>query len=123
MIFDRPLQAHPRAPFQEELAEQLAGRIREFKGSRAEDAWLFAAWERNNDEEKGWSFRYFTIDDEPPGHPLPVAIREADRAHRAAPCPESMARWTQPCMGISTRLSTREPCTNTGSGASTRRPR
>ena len=30
-----------------------------FNGSRAEDAWLLAAWERN---ANGWSFRYFTIE-------------------------------------------------------------
>ena len=44
------------------IAERLAGRVREFNGSRAEDAWLLASWEWNDDEEKGWSFRYFTIE-------------------------------------------------------------
>ena len=41
------------------MPEQLAGRVREFNGSRAEDAYLLAAWERN---ANGWSFRYFTIE-------------------------------------------------------------
>ena len=41
-----------------EIAERLARKVREFKGSRAEDAWLLAAWEGSNDD---WSFRYFTI--------------------------------------------------------------
>ena len=43
----------------QKIAERLAGRVREFKGSRAEDAWLLAAWEGSNDD---WSFRYFTIE-------------------------------------------------------------
>ena len=43
----------------EEIAERLAGRVREFKGSRAEDDWLLAAWEGSNDD---WSFRYFTVE-------------------------------------------------------------
>ena len=42
-----------------EIAEQLAERVREFNGSRAEDAWLLAAWEGSNDD---WSFRYCTIE-------------------------------------------------------------
>ena len=41
------------------IAERLARKVRGFKGSRAEDVWLLAAWERSADEEKGWSFRYF----------------------------------------------------------------
>ena len=48
-------------PRSEEVAERLAGMVREFNGSRAEDDWLLAAWERSTDKEKGWSFRYFTI--------------------------------------------------------------
>ena len=36
-------------------AERLARMVREFNGSRAEDAWLLAAWEGSNDD---WSFRY-----------------------------------------------------------------
>ena len=43
----------------EEIAERLARKVREFKGSRAKDAWLLAAWEGSND---GWWFRYFTIE-------------------------------------------------------------
>ena len=45
-----------------EIAERLAKKVGEFKNSRAEDAWLLAAWERSADEERGWSFRYFTIE-------------------------------------------------------------
>ena len=44
------------------IAEQLAGRVREFNGSHPEDAWLLAGWEKSNDEEKGGPFRYFTIE-------------------------------------------------------------
>ena len=43
----------------EKIAGQLARRVREFKGFRAEDAWLLAAWETSNDD---WWFRYFTIE-------------------------------------------------------------
>ena len=41
------------------IADQLAGKVMAFKGSRAEDAWLLAAWEPNGDS---WQFRYFTIE-------------------------------------------------------------
>ena len=34
-------------------------KVREFKGSRAEDAWLLVAWEGSTDD---WWFRYFTIE-------------------------------------------------------------
>ena len=54
MVFDGNYK-----PGSKEIAERLAGRVREFKGSRPEDAWLLAAWERN---ANGWSFRYFTIE-------------------------------------------------------------
>ena len=54
MIFDGNYK-----PGSKGIAEQLAGRVREFNGSRAEDAYLLAAWERN---ANGWSFRYFTIE-------------------------------------------------------------
>ena len=54
MIFTGSNQANS-----EEIAERLADRVREFKGSRAEDAWLLAAWEGSSDD---WSFRYFTIE-------------------------------------------------------------
>ena len=53
MIFTGSSQANS-----EEIAERLAERVWEFKGSRAEDAWLLAAWEGILDD---WSFRYFTI--------------------------------------------------------------
>ena len=42
-----------------EIAERLAERVREFNGSRAEDAWLLAAWEGTREN---WWFRYFTIE-------------------------------------------------------------
>ena len=54
MIFDGNYK-----PGSKEIAAQLAGRVREFNGSRAEDTYLLAAWERN---ANGWSFRYFTIE-------------------------------------------------------------
>ena len=41
------------------IAKRLARKVREFKGSRAEDAWLLAAWEGSTDD---WRFRYFTIE-------------------------------------------------------------
>ena len=42
----------------EETADWLAKKVGKFNGSRDdEDAWLLAAWERNDNEEKGWSFR------------------------------------------------------------------
>ena len=47
------------------IAKRLAKRIREFNGSRAEDAWLLVAWEWNRTAEKGekdWLFRYFTVE-------------------------------------------------------------
>lgn len=40
------------------IAERLAGKVKAFKGSRAEGAWLLAVTEKNND----WRFRYFTIE-------------------------------------------------------------
>ena len=57
MIFDGTYE-----PGSKEIAKRLAERVREFNASRAEDAWLLAAWERSDDEEKGWSFKYFTIE-------------------------------------------------------------
>lgn len=41
-----------------EIVDRLAVKVKEFNGSRAEDAWLLAAWEQNGD---AWRFRYFTI--------------------------------------------------------------
>ena len=55
MIFDGN-----HKPGSEKIAAQLAERIRAFKGSRAEDAWLLAAFEGLDDGE--WRFRYFTVD-------------------------------------------------------------
>ena len=43
----------------EKIAERLARKVSEFKGSRAEDAWLLAAWEKSDDD---WWLRYFTIE-------------------------------------------------------------
>ena len=40
------------------IADQLAGKVKAFNGSHAEDTWLLAVWEPNGD---GWRFRYFTI--------------------------------------------------------------
>ena len=48
-------------PGSKEIAEQLAKRIRAFKGSRAEDAWLLASWGKCDNSDKGWRFSYFTI--------------------------------------------------------------
>ena len=54
MIFDGN-----QNPGSKKIAEQLAGRVREFNGSRAEDVWLLAAWEGTN---AAWPFQYFTIE-------------------------------------------------------------
>ena len=45
-----------------EVAKRLAARVREFNGSRAEDAWLLAAWEISDKHHNGWLLRYFTIE-------------------------------------------------------------
>ena len=70
MIFEGLSERIPE-PRSKRVAEQLAGRIREFKGSCVEDAWLLAAWELSSNEEKGWSFRYFTIDENHQAIPFP----------------------------------------------------
>ena len=47
-----------------EFAEQLAERVKAFKGdSLAKDAWLLVSWERTDSENPNdwWQFRYFTI--------------------------------------------------------------
>ena len=65
MIFDaRAVQLvyedeHGDQNHSEEIARGLARMVREFNSSRAEDAWLLAAWEGSND---AWSFKYFTIE-------------------------------------------------------------
>ena len=41
-----------------QMAEQVAG----FSGSRDVGEWLFAAWIWDDDDERGWSFRWFTIE-------------------------------------------------------------
>ena len=66
MIFDGNYQ-----PGSKEIAERLAGGGREFNGSRAEDAWLLAAWEKIDSATPNdwWRFRYFTIE-------MNAAIRE-----------------------------------------------
>ena len=58
MIFEGISNRIPN-PRSEEVAKRLAGMVREFNGSRAEDAWLLAAWERDDDEEKGWFVQVF----------------------------------------------------------------
>ena len=57
MIFDGNYE--PRSP---KIADHLACQVRRFTRSRDEDAWLLAAWERTGENQRGWSFRYFTID-------------------------------------------------------------
>ena len=57
MIFDGNYK--PKSP---EIAKHLACQIRRFNRSGDEDAWLVAAWERTDNYERGWAFRYFTID-------------------------------------------------------------
>ena len=44
------------------IADHLACQVRRFNRSRNEDAWLLAAWERTGQNERGWSFRYFTVE-------------------------------------------------------------
>ena len=57
MIFDGNYE-----PGAAKIANHLAYQVRRFDRSRDEDAWLLAAWERTSENERGWSFRYFTID-------------------------------------------------------------
>ena len=42
--------------YSDKIANLLAVKIKKFKGSRAEDAWLLAVVEQSDDD---WSFRYF----------------------------------------------------------------
>lgn len=57
MIFDG--SQYPRGS--QAIAERLAQQAERFKHGNASDGWLLAAWERNRENEDGWSFRYFTI--------------------------------------------------------------
>ena len=43
-------------PDSQKIADWLAGKVRKFNGSRADDAWLLAVVEQSDD---GWSFRCF----------------------------------------------------------------
>ena len=62
MIFDGNYELCE--PCSEEIAKRLAEKVREFKGSHAEDVWLLAAWEKSNlaTSDDWWRFRYFTIE-------------------------------------------------------------
>ena len=60
MIFNGDFECDGCKPGSRRIAERLAKWVREFNGSRAEDAWLLAAWEKKG--EDGWSFSYFTIE-------------------------------------------------------------
>ena len=57
MVFDGNYK-----PGSSEIADHLACQVRRFNRSCDEDSWLLAAWERTDKNERGWSFRYFTID-------------------------------------------------------------
>ena len=64
MIFDGDYFNHAgRCPM--EFAQQLFGRVRKFKGSLDQDAWLLASWERiaSTNSNNWWRFRYFTIEE------------------------------------------------------------
>ena len=54
MIFDGNYK-----PGSKEIAERLCRKGQGVQSSRAEDAWLLAAWEKSDDD---WWFRYFTIE-------------------------------------------------------------
>ena len=57
MIFDGNYK-----PGSEGIAKRLAEKVGKFKGSRDQDAWLLAAWEKSENSDKGWEFKYFTIE-------------------------------------------------------------
>ena len=57
MIFDGNYE-----PGSVKIVERLARQAGTFRRSREEDVWLLAAWERTGKNEKGWSFRWFTVD-------------------------------------------------------------
>ena len=44
------------------VANHLARQVTEFRSSRDDDMWLLAAWVGDTGNERGWSFRWFTID-------------------------------------------------------------
>ena len=44
------------------IADHLARQAGRFNRSRDEDAWLLAAWERSEERDVGWRFRYFSIE-------------------------------------------------------------
>ena len=46
----------------EKRAAWLAEKVGKYKVSCDEDAWLLAVWERNDNEKRGWWFRFFTIE-------------------------------------------------------------
>ena len=52
-------------PDSQRIADWLAGKVKKFKGSRADDAWLLAVVEQSDD---GWSFRYFQLRELAFGH-------------------------------------------------------
>ena len=60
MIFDEPTSKG--------MSERLAEKVRKFNGSRAEDAWLLASWEKS---DRCWSCRYFTIEMNTAAIPFP----------------------------------------------------
>ena len=65
MIFNGDFECDGCKPGSRRIAERLAEGIRDFNGSRAEDTWLLAAWEKTETGEengKGWRFSYFTIE-------------------------------------------------------------
>ena len=61
MIFEGASNRIPE-PRSEEIVQLLARKVREFNGCCADGTWLLAAWERSDDEENGWRFRYFAIE-------------------------------------------------------------
>ena len=70
MIFDEPISKG--------MAERLAEKVRKFNGSRAEDAWLLASWEKSGHH---WSCRYFTIT------PATGTLRAFDTSGNPSPLP------------------------------------
>ena len=83
MVFDgNPKCGNDFWPGSEEVARRLAERVRDFNGSRLDDAWLLAAWEKTDargkaetqeEYDRAWRFRYFTIETKTAAiaHPFP----------------------------------------------------